>query len=64
MMFKVSDSKKTVMYDVLHIPKLACNLFSVKAAAIDNHDSGYLGMAVELYVQTHFGHNHILIQKN
>ena len=32
-MFKVSDSKKAVMYDVLHVPKLACNLFSVKAAA-------------------------------
>ena len=26
---------------------------------IDNHDSGYLGMAVQLYVQTHLGHYHI-----
>ncbi len=33
MLFKVSNSKKAVMYDVLHVPKLACNLFSVRAAA-------------------------------
>jgi len=33
MLFKVSDSKRAVMYDVLHIPKLSCNLFSVRAAA-------------------------------
>ena len=26
---------------------------------IDNHDSGYLGMAVQLYVQAHLGHYHI-----
>ena len=32
-------------------------------ASIDNHDSGYLGMAVQLYVQAHLGHYHILIQK-
>jgi hypothetical protein len=31
--FKVSDSKRAVMYDVLYVPKLACNLFSVRAAA-------------------------------
>ena len=30
---------------------------------IDNHDSGYLGMAVQLYLQTHLGHYHILTQK-
>ena len=30
---------------------------------IDNHDSGYLGMAVQLYVQAHLGHYHILTQK-
>ena len=33
MLFKVSDSKRAVMYDVLYVPKLACNLFSVRAAA-------------------------------
>ena len=33
MSFKVSNSKRAVMYDVLHVPKLACNLFSVRAAA-------------------------------
>ena len=33
MLFKVSDSKRAVMYDVLHVPKLSCNLFSVRAAA-------------------------------
>ena len=32
MPFKVSKSKKAVMYDVLHIPKLSCNLFSVRVA--------------------------------
>ena len=30
---------------------------------IDNHDSGYPGMAVQLYVQAHLGHYHILTQK-
>ena len=30
---------------------------------IDNHDSGYLGMAVQLYVQAHLGHYHILTQE-
>lgn len=33
MLFKVSNSKKVVMYDVLHVPSLSCNLFSVRAAA-------------------------------
>ena len=33
MLFKVSDSKRAVVYDVLHVPKLSCNLFSVRAAA-------------------------------
>ena len=32
MVFKVSRSKPATMYDVLHVPKLACNLFSVRAA--------------------------------
>ena len=30
---------------------------------IDNHDSSYLGMAVQLYVQAHLSHYHILTQK-
>ena len=33
MLFKISNCKNAVMYDVLHIPKLSCNLFSVRAAA-------------------------------
>lgn len=33
MLFKVSEPKKCVMYRVLYVPKLACNLFSVRAAA-------------------------------
>ncbi len=33
MQFKVSDPKKCVMHQVLYVPKLACNLFSVRAAA-------------------------------
>ena len=32
MQFKVSDNKKAVLYDVLLVPKLVCNLFSVRAA--------------------------------
>ena len=35
----------------------------VQRVSIDNHDSGYLGMAVQLYVQAHLGHYHILTQK-
>ena len=31
--FTVSNSKKAVMYNVLHVPKLTCNLFYVRAAA-------------------------------
>ena len=30
--FKVSHSKPATVYDVLYVPKLACNLFSVQAA--------------------------------
>ena len=33
MLFKVSQSKKSVMYKVLYVPQLARNLFSVRAAA-------------------------------
>ena len=33
MLFKVSDPKKAVAHQVLYVPKLACNLFSVRAAA-------------------------------
>lgn len=32
MLFKVSDHKKAVLYNVLYVPNLTCNLFSVKAA--------------------------------
>ncbi len=32
MLFQVSQPKINVMYGVLYVPKLACNLFSVKAA--------------------------------
>jgi len=31
--FKMSKPKKATMYNVLYVPKLPCNLFSVKAAA-------------------------------
>ena len=33
MQFKVSKPKRCVIYNVLFVPKLACNLFSVRAAA-------------------------------
>ena len=33
MLFKTSDPKDKVLCNVLYIPKLACNLFSVRAAA-------------------------------
>lgn len=33
MLFIVSESKKSMMYKVLYVPQLSCNLFSVRAAA-------------------------------
>ena len=33
MLFKVSNSKRAVMYNVLYVPKLACKLFSMSTAA-------------------------------
>ena len=33
MLFKGSHPKKSIMYKVLHVPKLTCNLFSVRAAS-------------------------------
>ena len=33
MLFKASESKRATMNSVLYVPKLACNLFSVRAAA-------------------------------
>ena len=33
MQFKVSQPKRCVIYQVLYEPDLACNLFSVRAAA-------------------------------
>ena len=33
MMFNMSDPKRAVVHQVLYVPKLACNLFSVQAAA-------------------------------
>ena len=38
-------------------------LWSRDPLFIDNHNSGYLGMAVQLYVQAHLGQYHMLIQK-
>ena len=32
MLFEATESKKAVLYDVLYVPKLTCNLFSVKPA--------------------------------
>ena len=31
MFFPAADAKKAVLYDVLYVPKLTCNLFSVRA---------------------------------
>ena len=33
MVFKVSEPKKCIMYKVLYVPQLTCNLFSVRVAA-------------------------------
>ena len=33
MVFKMSKPKNVTMHNVLYVPKLACNLFSVRAAA-------------------------------
>ena len=32
MLFQATESKRAVLYDVLYVPKLTCNLFSVRAA--------------------------------
>lgn len=32
MLFQATESKKAVLHDVLFVPKLTCNLFSVRAA--------------------------------
>ena len=32
MLFQATESRKAVLYDVLYVPKLTCNLFSVRAA--------------------------------
>ena len=32
MLFPGTEAKKAVLYDVLYVPKLTCNLFSVRAA--------------------------------
>ena len=32
MLFEENDSQHAVLYDVLYVPKLTCNLFSVKSA--------------------------------
>ena len=32
MLFHVSQPKRNVMYSVLYVPELTCNLFSVRAA--------------------------------
>ena len=32
MLFRGTEAKKAVLYDVLYVPKLTCNLFSVRAA--------------------------------
>ena len=34
MVFKVSQPKMNVMHEVLYVPELTCNLFSVRAAAV------------------------------
>ena len=34
MKFKVSKQKRCVMRNVLHVPKLACNLFSVRDISV------------------------------
>ena len=36
----------------------------VPALNAPEYDSGYLGMAVQLYVQAHLGHYHIWTQKD
>ena len=34
MLFPPAEAKKAVLYDVLHVPKLTCNLFSVRAVLV------------------------------
>ena len=42
---------------------LAKLIYIEQNSGIDNYYRGYLGMAVQFYVQAHLGHYHILTQK-
>lgn len=37
MLFQATESRKEVLYDVLYVPKLTCNLFSVRAAVSEGN---------------------------
>ena len=52
------------VHSVEDIVLIVCNVSANEyKECTDNHDSGYLGMAVQLFVQAHLGHYHILTQK-
>ena len=38
MLFNVSESKQAVLLNVLYVPKLSCNLFSIRASASKGSD--------------------------
>ena len=43
---------------ILHCLVYQYNVLEMFFVSIDNHDSGYLEMVVQLYVQAHLGHYH------
>ena len=59
---------KAILTDDMNLDTEMVNRAETKSflssSVIDNHDSGYLGMAVQLYVHAYFGHYHILIQRD
>lgn len=57
MLFRATESKKAVLYYVLYVPKLTCNLFSVRAAVAKGNSIEFgpqnvvSGMKMESFVE-------------
>ena len=64
-LYRSLETQQSVVIESLYSQTLPSSdeLHAASYNNIDNHDSGYLGMAVQLYVQAHLGHYHILTQK-
>ena len=52
MVFKMSKAKKITMHNVLYVPKLGCNLFSMRAAAAKGNTVNFGNTVVGLVTET------------